>query len=79
MPTAPRRASAASAVRPPTPTAPTALPGAASRAQVYCGGVHDLLNERAQCRVLEDAQGEVQVRELTELVPDSLSHLLEVS
>lgn len=28
--------------------------------------------------MLEDAQGEVQVRDLAEVVPDSLTHLLEV-
>jgi kinesin family protein 2/24 len=46
--------------------------------EVYCGGVHDLLNGRRPCRVLEDAQGEVVVRDLEELVPDSLQHMLQV-
>ncbi|KAJ1620913.1 P-loop containing nucleoside triphosphate hydrolase protein [Pavlovales sp. CCMP2436] len=47
--------------------------------EVYCGAVHDLLGERKLCRVLEDAQGEVQVRDLEELLPDSLTHLLEIT
>lgn len=46
--------------------------------EVYCGQVFDLLNRRSPCRVLEDAHGEVRVRDLTEATPESLGHLLEV-